>query len=189
MARDFILASGSPQRKLLLEQINMAPSLIEPADIDETPKNGEKAAAYVKRMALEKALSVAKKHPGKVVLACDTIIVAGTKIIQKAHSDEEQAMVMKLISGKAHKVLSAVCVVNSLGKPSVRLSSTKILMKRMSEQEISDYVKSKEWVGAAGYKIEGALAALVRKIIGSYSGVVGLPLFETRNLLIGAGVK
>ena len=189
MTKDFILASGSPQRKLLLEQIGMAPSLIEPADIDETPKKSEKASAYVKRMALEKAESVAKKHPGKVVLACDTIIVVGTQIIQKAHTNEEQTKVMKLLSGKAHRVLSAVCVINSKGKASVRLSSTKIIMKRMSDKEIEHYVKTKEWVGAAGYKIEGCLASFVRKIIGSYSGVVGLPLFETRNMLIGAGIK
>ena len=189
MTKNFVLASGSPQRKLLLEQIDMVPSLIEAADIDETPKKDEKASAYVKRMAREKALSVARKHPGKIVLACDTIIVAGTQIIQKAHSDEEQTKVMKLISGKAHKVLSAVCVVDSKGKTRIRLSSTKILMKRMSDKEIDDYVNSKEWVGAAGYKIEGRLAAFVRKIIGSYSGVVGLPLFETRNLLVGAGIK
>lgn len=189
MTRDFVLASGSPQRKVLLEQIGMTPFLIEAADIDETPKKDEKASAYVKRMAREKALCVAKKYPGKIVLACDTIIVAGTQIVQKAHSDEEQTKVMKLISGKAHKVLSAVCVVDSKGKAHIRLSSTKILMKRMSDKEIDDYVDSKEWVGAAGYKIEGRLAAFVRKIIGSYSGVVGLPLFETRNLLVGAGIK
>ncbi len=189
MAKNFILASGSPQRKLLLEQIEMVPSLIEPADIDETPKKDEKPTAYVKRMALEKAQNVAKKYPGKVVLACDTTIVAGSQIIQKAYSDEEQTKVMRLISGKAHKVLSAVCVIDSQGKASIRLSSTRILMKKMSEKEIEDYVKSKEWVGAAGYKIEGRLAALVRKMIGSYSGVVGLPLFETRNLLLGAGIK
>lgn len=189
MAKNFILASGSPQRKLLLEQIEMLPSLIEPADIDETPKKNEKPTAYVKRMALEKAQNVVKKHPGEVVLACDTIIVVGSQIIQKAHSDEEQTKVMRLISGKAHKVLSAVCVIDSQGKASIRLNSTRILMKKMSEKEIEDYVKSKEWVGAAGYKIEGRLAALVRKMIGSYSGVVGLPLFETRNLLLGAGIK
>lgn len=189
MTKDFILASGSPQRKLLLEQIGLIPSLIEPADIDETPRKGEKASAYVKRMALEKARHAAEKHPGKVVLACDTVIVAGTRIIQKAQSDEEQISVMKLISGKAHRVLSAVCVIDAAGRESARLSTTKIIMKRMSDQEIRDYVMTKEWVGCAGYKIEGCLAALVRKIVGSYSGVVGLPLFETRNLLAAAGIK
>ncbi len=189
MTKDFILASGSPQRKQLLEQIGMAPALIEPADIDETPQRGEKASAYVKRMALEKARHAAAKHPGKVVLGSDTIIVAGTRIIQKARNEEEQTKVMKLISGKAHRVLSAVCVINAEGKAAIRLNTTKIMMKKMSAQEISDYVACKEWVGCAGYKIEGRLAGLVRKMVGSYSGVVGLPLFETRNLLAGAGIK
>ena len=189
MTKDFILASASPQRKLLLEQIDMIPALIEPADIDETPHKGEKVSAYVKRMALENARHVAEKHPHKVVLACDTVIACGPKIIQKSHSDEEQIQVMRLLSGKAHRVLSAVCVINAEGKSSLRLNTTKIMMKKMSKQEILDYVASHEWVGCAGYKIEGRLAALVRKMVGSYSGVVGLPLFETKNLLSGAGIK
>lgn len=189
MVKDFILASGSPQRKLLLEQINMAPAIIEPADIDETPLKDEKASAYVKRMAVEKARHVAQKHVGKIVLACDTIIVCGRKIIQKSHNDDEQKAVMRLISGKTHRVLSAVCVIDAAGRESVRLNTTKIMMKNMSEQEIDEYVASHEWVGCAGYKIEGCLAGLVRKMVGSYSGVVGLPLFETRNLLFGAGIK
>ncbi len=189
MTREFILASGSPQRKMLLEQINMFPALIEPANIDETPFKGENPSAYVKRMALEKARHVAQKHPGKVILGSDTVIVCGTRIIQKSHSNEEQAEVMRLLSGKAHRVLSAVCVIDAAGRETIRLNTTKIMMKRMSEQEIADYVASKEWVGCAGYKIEGCLAGLVRKMVGSYSGVVGLPLFETRNLLTGAGIK
>ncbi len=189
MVKDFILASSSPQRKALLAQINMLPFKIEPADIDETPKKEEKATAYVKRMALEKAKNVFDKNIGKVVLACDTIIVAKSKIIQKAHNDDEQKQVMKLLSGNAHKVLSAVCVINADGKSSVRVNSTKIIMKKLSDEEINDYVLSKEWVGCAGYKIEGSLSGFVRKIIGSYSGVVGLPLYETRNLLNGAGIK
>ena len=189
MTKDFILASASPQRKLLLEQIDMIPALIEPADIDETPHKGEKVSAYVKRMALEKDRQVPEEHPHKVVLACDTVIACGPKIIQKSHSDEEQIQVMRLLSGKAHRVLSAVCVINAEGKSSLRLNTTKIMMKKMSKQEILDYVASHEWVECAGYKIEGRLAALVRKMVGSYSGVVGLPLFETKNLLSGAGIK
>ena len=95
---------------------------------------------------------------------------------------------MQMLSGKTHKVLTGVCVVDSKGKAVVKLNSTKIKMKKLSSKEISDYVDSKEWCGCAGYKIEGKLAGFVRQIIGSYSGVVGLPLFEARNLLIGAGV-
>ncbi|MBR2033945.1 MAG: septum formation protein Maf [Alphaproteobacteria bacterium] len=189
MSKTFILASGSPQRKLLLEQVGIVPSLVISADIDETPHDGEKPSAYVKRMAKEKALCIARTHPDSVVLGSDTIIVVGTKIIQKSHSDEEQVKVMRLLSGKAHKVLSAVCVVNETGKASIRLNSTRIVMKKLSEREIKDYVATKEWQGCAGYKIEGRLAGLVRKMVGSYSGVVGLPLFETLNLLNAEGIK
>ena len=188
MIKNFILASQSPQRKMLLEQIGFEPVKIEPADIDETPKNKEKPSQYVKRMAKEKALFVAKKHLGEVVLASDTIIVCGTTIIQKSKTDEEQTNVMKMLSGKTHKVLTGICVVNTKGKAVVKLNTTKIKMKKLTEKEIKDYVDSKEWCGCAGYKIEGKLAGFVRQIIGSYSGVVGLPLFEARNLLIGAGV-
>ena len=188
MVKDFVLASCSPQRRALLEQIGMVPIKIEPANINETPLKNEKATAYVKRMALEKARNVAEKNPNKVVLACDTIILANAKIIQKAHSDEEQIKVMKTLSGKSHKVLSAVCIIDTNGKQKIRLSTTKILMKNLSDKEIKDYVATKEWVGCAGYKIEGCLSGFVRKIIGSYSGVVGLPLFETRNLLNGVGI-
>ena len=189
MKKDFILASQSPQRRLLLQQIGFEPLKTEPANIDETPRKKEKASEYVKRMALEKALSVAKKWPGKVVLAGDAVVVVNSKIIQKSNNDKEQEQVMQLLSGKNHKVLSAVCVVDAKGKTSLKLSTTKIKMKHLSKDEIKEYVASKEWVGCAGYKIEGCLAAFVRKIEGSYSGVVGLPLYETRNLLISAGVK
>lgn len=188
MAKNFILASQSPQRKMLLSQIGFEPYKIEPADIDEKPKNKEKPSQYVKRMAKEKALFVANKNKGEVVLASDTVIVCGTTIIQKSKTDKEQQKVMEMLSGKTHKVLTGVCVVNKEGKAVVKLNTTKIKMKKMTKDEIADYVVSREWCGCAGYKIEGKLAGYVKQMIGSYSGVVGLPLFETRNLLIGAGV-
>lgn len=187
--KDFILASGSPQRKALLGQIGFVPAEIIPADIDETEKKGEKASAYVKRMACEKAAKVALQNSGKVVLGADTVVVVGAKILHKCHTDEEQCKVMKLLSGKAHRVLSAVCVIDKNGKSSVRLSSTRIVMKKLSDEEIRKYVTGHEWVGCCGYKIEGELAGFVKKMVGSYSGVVGLPLYETRNLLQGAGIK
>ncbi len=188
MDKDFILASQSPQRRMLLQQIGYNPQFVEPADIDETPKKNEKPSQYVKRMAREKALHVAGKHKGKVVLASDTVIVCGTNIIQKAKSDAEQIKIMKKLSGRAHKVLTAVCVVNREGKISLRLNVTRIKMKRLTEDEIINYVATKEWVGCAGYKIEGVLGSFVVQITGSYSGVVGLPLYEARCLLNGAGV-
>ena len=188
MIKEFILASASPQRKLLLEQIGFEPKLICPANIDETPYKAEKPTAYIKRMALEKAKFVAEKYPNNVVLACDTIIVCNRKIIQKANSDLEQTEIMKLLSGKAHKVMSAVCVIDKKGKERIKINTTKIIMKRLSEKDIKKYVETHEWVGCAGYKIEGCLAALVKKMIGSYSGVVGLPLYETKNLLESTGI-
>lgn len=187
--KDFILASGSPQRRALLSQIGLVPSKIEPADIDESEKKGEKPSAYVKRMAQEKAARIAELNPGKIILGADTVVVCGAKILHKSQSDEEQTKVMHLLSGKAHRVLSAVCVIDENGKSAVRLNTTRILMKKLSEKEIKDYVACKEWVGCSGYKIEGCLAGFVKKIIGSYSGVVGLPLYETKNLLEGAGIK
>ncbi len=189
MVKNFILASSSPQRKLLLEQIGYTPKEICAADIDETEKKDEKPSAYVKRMAREKALKVSSLHEGEIVLACDTIVVCGRRLLHKAKNDEEQTQVMKALSGHAHHVLSAVCVIDAKGKISERLVDTRILMKQLTEEEIKNYVASKEWVGCSGYKIEGRMEAYVRKIIGSYSGIVGLPLYETKNLLNGAGIK
>lgn len=188
MVKDFILASQSPQRRYLLEQIGYIPKLVEPANIDETPINNEKPTSYIKRIVKNKAFYVFEKHKNNVVLSSDTVIVCGTKIIQKSKNDEEQINVMKMLSGKTHRVITGVCVINKEGKPSLKINVTKIKMKKLTDTEIRDYVNSKEWCGCAGYKIEGLLGGFVKQIIGSYSGVVGLPLFETRNLLLGAGV-
>ena len=113
----------------------------------------------------------------------------GNKVIHKSRTPEEQTEVMKQLSGKAHRVISAVCVIGSDGRRALRCVPTRVLMKKLTPAEIQAYVDGKEWVGCCGYKIEGELAGYVKKIIGSYSGVVGLPLFETKNLLNGAGVK
>jgi len=187
--KNFILASCSPQRYALLQQIGYEPEKVEAADIDESPRRFENPTAYVKRMALEKATAVASHHPGQVVLAGDTVVTVGKKILQKAANAEAQKIVMRLLSGKAHKVLSGVCVIATDGRVSVKCVTTRIVMKKLTEKEIEDYVATNEWVGCAGYKIEGCLAGLVKKIIGSYSSVVGLPLYEVRNMLNGAGVK
>ena len=132
MVKNFILASQSPQRKILLSQIGFEPYKIEPADIDETPEKGEKPSQYVKRMAKEKALFVANKNKGEVVLASDTVIVCGTTIIQKSKTDKEQEKVMKMLSGKTHRVLTSVCVVDKKGKTVVKLNTTKIKMKKLT---------------------------------------------------------
>jgi len=187
--KDFILASGSPQRKLLLEQIQMPPKQIIRPDINERWQEGEGPTAYVKRMALEKALRGAQMCPGENILACDTIVTVGRKILRKANNSEEQSLVMRTLSGRASHVLSAVCLIAKDGKISQRLSVSRVVTKVLSEADIRYYVATREWEGCSGYKIEGCFAAYVKKIIGSYSGIVGLPLYETKNLLNGIGVK
>lgn len=186
--KDFILASGSKQRQELLAQIGISPKLIVPADIDESEKRGENATAYVKRMALEKAQKVALLYSGENILSGDTVVVVGATILHKAHNQAEQTAIMNKLSGKAHRVITAICLINKTGKVSVRAVSTRVLMKKLSPTEIKDYVASNTWVGACGYRVED-MEAYVKKIVGSYSGIVGLPLYETKNLLNGIGIK
>ena len=186
--KDFILASASPQRKRLLEQIGFVPKKIVSADIDETEQKHERPLVFVRRMAKEKALAVAAKHQGENILASDTIITVGLRVIHKSKTAAEQTKVMELLSGRNHKVITAVCLVDKNGKITERTVTTRISMKRLSAEEIKTYVASNEWVGVCGYKIEGMLAGYVRNMVGSFTGVVGLPLFETRNLLLGAGI-
>jgi septum formation protein len=187
--KDFILASGSPQRLRLLDQIGYKPKIIHPADINEDCLLHERPLPYVKRMALEKAKAVAKIYPNENILASDTIVTVGLRILHKSKSAEEQTKVMRLLSGRNHKVISAVCLIDKNGKISQRVVTTRISMKKLSEEEIVEYVNSNEWVGVCGYKIEGSLAGFVKNMVGSFTGVVGLPLFETKNLLIGARIK
>jgi len=187
--KNFILASASPQRKRLLEQIGCEPKEVVSADIDEAELPHERPLPYVKRMARQKALAVAKARPNENILASDTIITVGLRIIHKSKTDEDQIKVMRLLSGRNHKVISAVCLVDASGKVFERAVTTRISMKRLSEEEIKTYIASKEWVGVCGYKIEGLLAGYVKNMVGSYTGVIGLPLYETKNLLNGVGIK
>ena len=187
--KDFILASGSPQRIALLRQIAFEPKRISPADICEDCIAHEKPLPYVRRMALEKAKHVAALYPDENVLACDTIVVVGQRILHKAQNADEQRGYMKLLSGRAHRVISSVCLINKKGKVSQRTVATKIAMKMLTDDEIEEYLQSGEWKGVCGYKIEGRLAAYVTRMVGSYSGVVGLPLNETVNLLKGEGIR
>ena len=187
--KDFILASGSPQRIALLRQIGFEPKEIFPADIDESNFNKEKPLCYVKRMALQKALHVASIKSKQNILACDTVVCSGNKIIHKSKTEDEQRKVMKLLSGKTHKVISSVCLIDKEGKAHQRTVMTRITMKRLADNELDNYVKDGEWKGVCGYKIEGKMAAYVTKLVGDYSSVVGLPLNETMNLLNGVGIR
>lgn len=186
--KDFILASGSPQRRALLAQIGFVPKKIQPADIDEHQLEKEKPLPYIRRIARAKAEAVASLCPNENILSADTIIVVGQKIIQKSPTAEKETAVLKMLSGRTHRVITSVCVIDKKGHLSQKTITTKIVMKHLTPQEIEEYIKSGEWHGVAGYKIEGLLAGYVKKIIGSYSGVVGLPLYETKNMLNGIGI-
>ncbi len=187
--KDFILASGSAQRLSLLQNIGYEPKEIHAADIDETPFPQEKPLPYIRRIARAKAEAVSTISPNENILSADTVIVVGQKIIQKSQSDEEQTAVMRLLSGRTHRVITSVCLKTKDGHTSQRTITTKIMMKHLTATEISDYIKSDEWHGVAGYKIEGMLSGFVKRIVGSYTSVIGLPLYETKNMLDGAGIK
>ncbi len=187
--KNFILASGSQQRIALLRQVGYEPKKICPADIDENCLPHELPLPYVRRMALEKAKHVSVLFPQENVLACDTVVTVGQRILHKARNVDEQRTYMELLSGRMHRVISSVCLITADGKILQRTVTTKIAMKVLSQDDLDDYLACGEWKGVCGYKIEGRLAGYVTKMVGSYSGVVGLPLYETLNLLKGVGIK
>jgi septum formation protein len=184
-----VLASASPRRLELLARIGVVPDAVLPADIDETPKRGELPAPYARRMAAAKAAAVWRvgANEGVLVLAADTVVAAGRRILPKAETEEEAHACLSLLSGRRHRVLSAVTLVGPDGKARHRLSTSTVTFKRLSDEELGAYLASGEWRGkAGGYAIQGRAEALVRALSGSWSGVVGLPLFETRALLRAA---
>lgn len=179
------LASASPRRRELLARLGLAPDAVTPADIDETPLQGELPRAYALRMGREKALAVAA--PG-FVLAGDTVVAVGRRILPKTETECEARACLELMSGRRHQVLSSVVLRAPDGSLRERLSETVVHFKRLSTEEISTYLASGEWRGkAGGYAIQGAAEGLIQWIRGSHSGVMGLPLFETRVLLKAAG--
>ena len=181
-----VLASASPRRLELLKRIGVVPDAVVPAEIDETPRKGELPAPYACRMAAAKA--EATHAPGAIVLAADTVVAAGRRILPKAELEEEARAALSLLSGRRHRVLSAVTLIDSSGRVRHRLSASVVAFKRLSLEELDAYLASGEWRGkAGGYAIQGRAEALVRMLSGSHSGVVGLPLYETRALLRSAG--
>jgi septum formation protein len=181
-----VLASASPRRAELLARIGVVPDEIVPADIDETPLEAERPAQHACRMAAAKAAAVAR--PGDLVLAADTVVAAGRRILPKAEDEEAARAALSLLSGRRHRVLTAVTVVDREGRARHRLATSIVAFKRLSQEELAAYLASGEWRGkAGGYAIQGRAEALVRMISGSHSGVVGLPLYETRALLRAAG--
>ena len=183
-----ILASASPRRLDLLARLGVVPDSVVPAEIDETPRKNELPADYARRMAAEKAASVAE--PGALVLAADTVVAAGRRILPKTESEEEARSALSVLSGRRHRVLSAVTLVDSEGRARHKLSSSIVIFKRLSQDELQAYLDSQEWLGkAGGYAIQGKAEALIRSLLGSHSGVMGLPLYETRLLLRSGGYK
>ena len=180
------LASASPRRREWLARIGVVPDTIAPADIDETPHEGELPRAYAQRMAREKALAV--DGAGSFVLAGDTVVAAGRRVLPKAEDEATARQCLALLSGRRHRVLSAVALAAPDGTIREKLSETQLKFKRLSQAEIDAYIASCEWHGkAGGYAIQGMAEALIPWIQGSHSGVVGLPLYETRALLKAAG--
>ncbi|HEX7877356.1 MAG TPA: nucleoside triphosphate pyrophosphatase [Sphingobium sp.] len=183
-----ILASASPRRRDLLGQIGVAPDAVDPADLDETPLKGELPAHYAARVAADKGAMVAARHPGALILSGDTVVAAGRRILPKAEDEKEARECLALLSGRRHRVLSAITLVDAEGKARHRLSTNIVTFKRLERTEIDAYIASGEWHGkAGGYAIQGRAAGLIRAIQGSHSAIMGLPLYETRALLKAAG--
>lgn len=183
-----ILASASPRRVALLAQIGVTVDAVDAADIDESVFGNERPADHAARLAFAKAAVVAVRHIGAVVIAADTVVAVGRRILPKAADASQVRDCLELLSGRRHDVLTAVTVIDMAGHALHRLSTTTVIFKRLSDAEITAYAASGEGIGkAGGYAIQGYAEALVRRVQGSWSGVVGLPLFETRALLAGAG--
>ncbi len=183
-----VLASSSPRRLDLLARIGLTPGRVESPDIDESPLKGEVPRVYVQRMAQQKAAAI-KRADGEIILAGDTTVAVGRRILQQAADAEMQRAFLKLLSGRRHHVLSAVCVIDASGRTRIKVSDSTVRFKRLSDAEIDAYIACGEGEGkAGGYAIQGRAEALIDWISGSHSGVVGLPLYETRTLLLAAGV-
>lgn len=183
-----VLASASPRRLDLLAQVGLSPDRVEAAEIDETPLPNETPRRLALRLACAKAARVAEASPDAFVLAADTVVAVGRRVLPKAETPEEVAACLRLMSGRAHKVLTGVAVRAPGGREAVRLVETRLHFKRLTEAEIADYAASGEGQGkAGGYGIQGRAGAFIISLEGSYPSVVGLPLYETLNLLTGLG--
>ena len=189
-----VLASASPRRLGLLDQAGLVPDLLNPVDIDETQRRRETPRALSLRLAIEKAKAAleapmvkALKEPA-FILAADTVVAVGRRVIGKPKSIEEASDSLWLLSGRSHKVFTSVCLITPDGSVKSRVSTTKVRFKRLSRENVESYLVSEEWRGKAGaYAIQGRAASFVRMLSGSHSAVIGLPLYETVSLLQGAG--
>ena len=179
-----ILASASPRRRELLARLGLVPDEIAPADIDETEAVGELPRDLALRLAVEKGRAVAPGHPGAVVLSADTVVGVGRRILPKTETRKEAETCLALLSGRSHRVFTGIAVTAPDGTERSRVVETRVKVKRLSPEETGAYLASGEWRGkAGGYGIQGAFEGFILQIVGSYANVVGLPLYEARNLL------
>ncbi|MAK98158.1 MAG: septum formation protein Maf [Citromicrobium sp.] len=188
MTPRLILASSSPRRRDLLAQIGVIPDDIRSPDIDEVPRKGELPRPYAERMASEKALAVPRSQD-EVILAGDTTVAVGRRILPQAASEADVTRFLRLLSGRRHRVYSCISVIDASGTQRTRCAASQVRFKQLSDEEIAAYAAGGEGIGkAGGYAIQGRAAGLIDFLSGSHSGVVGLPLFETRALLKAAGI-
>ena len=188
MSAPLVLASASPRRLELLRQVGVEPAAVDVADIDETPLRKETPRQLAERLAREKARAVAVRRPDSFVLGADTVVALGRRVLPKAADADEVRDCLELLSGRAHRVLTGVCVIAPGGREASRLSETRIHLKRLTATETDDYVASGQGVGkAGGYGVQGLAGGFVLDLHGSYTGVVGLPLYEALCLLEGLG--
>ena len=190
MSAPLVLASESPRRLALLAQAGITPDAVLPAAIDEAAKKGELPRVHAQRLAVEKARKAMSEWNGKpaFILAADTVVAVGRRILPKARNDEEVRACLALLSGRRHQVITAVALITPGGKLKLRVAQTRVSLLRLSQAQIEAYVECREGVGkAGGYAIQGRAEALIKEISGSYSNVVGLPLALTIAMLTGAG--
>lgn len=188
MTARLVLASASPRRLDLLKQIGIVPDLVEPADIDETPLPRERPRKLAERLARAKGEAVAAAYPDDFILAADTVVALGHRVLEKPMDEKEARKFLKMLSGRRHRVIGGFCVIAPKGKAVVKSIVTNVRFKRLGDDEIDAYIASREWEGkAGGYAIQGAAAAFIPWISGSYANVVGLPVSEVVGALKGLG--
>ena len=185
-----VLASASPRRLELLRQIGLDPDLVDAAEVDETPLKDETPRRLAQRLAAEKAAAVAARHAGDFILAADSGVALGRRVLPKAETSEDVRHCLGLLSGRAHRVLTGLCAIAPGGRGAERLVESRVHFKRLIGAEIDNYLDAGEGLGkAGGYAIQGRAGAFVISLQGSYSGVVGLPLYEAASLLTGLGLR
>ncbi|MBN8920664.1 MAG: Maf-like protein [Rhizobiales bacterium] len=189
-----VLASGSPRRLSLLNQAGIEPDHLMPAEIDEIPKKGELPRVLATRLAREKAEAIVSSVRSEdefreaYILSADTVVAVGRRVLPKAELLDEAAQCLRLLSGRSHRVYTGVCLVTPKGNYRQRLVETRVRFKRLSREDLESYLASGEWRGkAGGYAVQGLAGTFVVKLVGSYTNIVGLPLYETASLLSGEG--